>query len=913
MKPYWMLALAIAFGATATASADSVIEPVAKRFEKSDAAEVPNFRQHVMPLLGKLGCNSRACHGSFQGQGGFRLSLFGYDAKLDHEGLAERVDKDKPENSYALQKPLLEEPHRGGKRLNKDSWEYNLLVSWIKGGAANENREEQPKLKALEVTPKEIVFSKEGQSIPLKAVAVWSDGRKEDVTCLCRFQTNDEQVAEIGKDGSVISHQAGDTHVVAFYDNSVVPVPVIRPVSDRVGDKYPAIATRTKIDELVVEKLKKLGVVPSDVSGDAEFLRRVSLDLVGTLPSAKEVTEFVADTQADKRAKKVDELLARPAYAAWWATRLSDWTGNAGVQNNNSPIPAGAYSRDWYEFIRVRLERNESYDKIAEGFVMAKSVQTGETYREYCEAITKAYYSDKTGVAERATMPYFWQRRMFQTPEDRVTGFAYSFLGIRIQCAQCHKHPFDQWTMDEFHQFKNFFVHTSGKSGTSPANRAAYNEISKEAGIDFKSNDRKKRQEQVSAALKEGKVIAFEEVYTAKATAPRVDPKRKKDDKDNTKNAQVPKSGAHIAKLLGQPDLIDLTQVDDARQPVMDWLRSKENKLFSKAFVNRVWANYFNVGIVQPPDDHNLANPPSNAALLNYLADEFINRGYDIKWLHREIVLSDTYQRTWAPNDTNKADERNFSHAVPRRMPAEVAYDAIVAATSSDEAYEGVVNNMNRRAISIAEVARNNQGGNGVDGYPLGIFGRSIRESNCDCDRSSEASLLQTVYLQNDAQVLDKIRDTKSGWVGQAGRELGLIKEKRDDGKQRNNVLAKLEAEKARGEKRLAFFKKEKDEKGLELQEKKLAEIKDEIAAEKAKVAKAEADEKASEPKDEPMPTDKLAAVVKSTYLRTLTRLPSDDELSRSMAYVQSSEDKLQGLGDLVWALINTKEFIVNH
>lgn len=904
-----MLVFAVALNATATASADSVIEPATKRFEKPGTAEVPNFRQHVMPLLGKLGCNSRACHGSFQGQGGFRLSLFGYDAKLDHEGLAERVDKDKPENSYALQKPLLEEPHRGGKRLDKDSWEFNLLVSWIKAGAVNEDRDEQPKLKALEVSPKEIVFNKEGQSIPLKAVAIWSDGRQEDVTCLCRFQTNDEQIADISKTGVVTSHQAGDTHVVTFYDNSVVPVPVIRPVSDRVGDKYPTVATRTKIDELVVEKLKKLGVVPSDVAGDAEFLRRVSLDLVGTLPSAREVTEFTAETNKDKRARKVDELLQRPAYAAWWATRLSDWTGNSGVQNNNSPIPGGAYSKDWYDFIRVRLERNEPYDKIAEGFVLAGSVQKGESYQEYCEAITKAYYTDKTGVSERNTMPYFWQRRMFQTPEDRVTGFAYSFLGIRIQCAQCHKHPFDQWTMDEFHQFKNFFVHTSGKSGVAPANKAAFGEISKAAGIDFKSNDRKKRQEQIAAALKDGKVIAFDEVYTAKPTAPKTDRKGKDTDKD-TKNAKVVKSGSHIAKLLGQPEVIDLTQHDDPRQPVMDWLRSKDNKLFSKAFVNRVWANYFNVGIVQPPDDHNLANPPSNAALLTYLSDEFVARGYDIKWLHREICLSDTYQRAWAPNETNKADERNFSHAIPRRIPAEVAYDAIVAATASDEAYEKAVGDLSRRAISIAESSRQNQGGNGVDGYSLGIFGRSIRESNCDCDRSSEASLLQTVYLQNDNQVLDKIRDTKIGWVAQAGRELGLIKDRRQEEKSKNSALAKLELEKARNEKRLAAFKKEDNAKGVELQEKKLAELNEAIASEKAKQAEQPAEEK---PAEQPMPADKLASVIKSTYLRTLSRWPSDDELNRSVAYVQSSEDKLQGLGDLMWALINTKEFIVNH
>ncbi|RIK76842.1 MAG: hypothetical protein DCC67_13340, partial [Planctomycetota bacterium] len=256
------------------------------------------------------------CHGSFQGKGGFRLSLFGYDFEADHKALTEeigdegavRVDRDAPANSLLLNKPTNADLHEGGLRYVKDGWEYHLFRRWIESGAKFDQEQITP-LVRLEISPSEIVFSKDGETVQLQVVAVWKDGTKEDVTPLCRFQTNNEQNATVTDSGLVTAGDPGDTHVVVFYDNGVTPIPVLRPVSDLAGENYPQVATPTRIDELVIEKLRKLGVLPSDLCTDAEFLRRAKLDLTGTLPTPVEVERFLADSAPDKRAKKIDELL----------------------------------------------------------------------------------------------------------------------------------------------------------------------------------------------------------------------------------------------------------------------------------------------------------------------------------------------------------------------------------------------------------------------------------------------------------------------------------------------------------------------------------------------------------------------------------------------------------------------------
>ncbi len=900
MKSHFGLSLLIlaASAANLFAADTKVLPPAAERFKTGDIEEVPNFRRHMVPLLGKLGCNSRACHGSFQGQGDFRLSLFGYDFKMDHEGLSERVDSEDPAGSYAIQKALLEEPHKGGKRFDKNSWEYNVFVKWIAGGAESIDVEKTPRFERLDVTPSELRFKKDGEKLQLKVVAVWSDGSREDVTCLSRFQTNDEVIADISKTGEVASHQAGDTHVVVFYDNGVQPIPVIRPVSSQFGKDYPLVETNTKVDELVVEKLAKLGVVPSAVAGDSEFLRRVSLDMTGTLPSPKEIQEFVADKRSNKRALKVDELLAQPSYAAWWATRFADWTGNSDDQLNNvTPVRTQA-SKDWYEWLRVRIEKNTPYDKIAEGFVLAKGREDGESFSEYCENMSKLYKKDPEGIySDRSTMPHYWARANFKTPEDRAIGFAYNFLGIRIQCAQCHKHPFDQWTMQDFHEFKNFFVNT--RFGGSPDYREGAEKILKELGVDPKLKGNNLRRE-LKTQISEGVVTPFDEVWTAVPKAP------KKDSKGRP-TRQRTGGGANEAKLLGEAEKTDLTQYDDPRQPLMDWMRDDKKQLFAKSIVNRIWSCYFNIGIVEPPDDLSMANPPSNKALLDHLATGFVASGYDLKWVHRQIANSATYQRTWMPNETNRLDERNFSHSIPRRVPAEVVMDALIAATSSDDEFATLHQDVLDR--NIAEVSAGARYNENANNYALSVFGRSIRESNCDCDRSQEPSLLQTVFLQNDSEIYNLIDRGRGGWINQVASDLDLRQTRVATRGNSNSArqAASLQTQIKRAKELLKKMQQSKNEKGISQAQRRLDSIRKQLE----KVSPQSASDTAGfAQKADP---EKLREAVRETYLRTLSREPQNDELDKALAYVESSDDQLNGVRDLLWALLNTKEFIVNH
>lgn len=800
-----------------------VVEQIDRRFQGETEA-VPNFRQHIIPLVGKMGCNGRACHGSFQGQGGLRLSLFGYDLKADHAALigkedAPRISKDDAGGSLVLEKPTLSVPHRGGRRMDVGSWKYNAMLRWIESGTPMNEESASLELK-LEITPKEIVFNKAGESAPLKVVAKWSNGQVEDVTPLCRFVTNDEQVAKIDDAGVVSTNEPGDTHIVVFYDNAVMPIPVMRAVSTLAGKKYPKVPTPTKVDELVVNKLRKMGIVPADLCSDTEFLRRVSLDTTGTLPIVSEVEAFLADKSSDKRAKKIEELLERPTYAAWQTTRLCDYTGNNdGFLNQAAGNGLRANpAQDWYDWMYKRVVENTPYDKIVEGILVARSRRDGESYEDFCKRMSD-YIRDSKGYADTEGLTYFWARTNVRKPEEKALSVAYSFMGIRIQCAECHKHPFDQWTQDDFKQFREFFTRVNYGNGRG---NDGYRALLAKLGLDKKSNTDLRNS--LSDLLKKGETIPFPELV--------LDAARGNTNTGNNKNRTKGTTPARIAKLLGDKE-VKIDEIADPRQAVMEWLREKDNRFFARAFVNRVWANYFNVGIVNPPDDLSLANPPSNAELLDYLAKGFVESGYDMKWVHRTICASRAYQASWQTNDTNRLDFRNFSHSIPRRLPAEVAVDAIKVATTSDKDLESVTTDLRRRAI--ATPGTGGRGGQNQS-FALTVFGKSTRESNCDCDRSTDASLLQIIYTHNDNDVYDMI-ERRGNWVD------SLVQAKKS--------------------------------KSSEVMEK--------------------------------------GRMIEVAYLRTLSRFPREEEKKRALEFLDSESDPVDAMKGLVWALINTKEFITNH
>ena len=383
-------------------------------------------------------------------------------------------------------------------------------------------------------------------------------------------------------------------------------------------------------------------------------------------------------------------------------------------------------------------------------------------------------------------------------------------------------------------------------------------------------------------------------------------------------------SAGRVAKLLGGEEVY-LAKVDDPRKPLMVWLGNKNNQFFARSFVNRAWATYFNVGIVNPPDDLSLSNPPSNKPLIDYLTQGFIDNEYDMKWLHRTITNSRTYQLSWKPNETNSKDEINFSHAIPRRMPAEVAYDAVQQATASDEKNLAMHQDVTGRAIAIPGAGRRNRKNRNA-AYALTVFGRSIRNSNCDCDRSLDASLLQTVYLQNDRDVLTMIDRQQEGWLGQVASELGL---KFNSGAQSAQQAKARQAAKARQvklnarqisavikqltglNKRIRQARQQGNKKQVKTLQTQIRKLRNRLAAiVRAKAAAKQDETQTPNNKATLMDPD---AVVRRAYLRTLSRYPTDEELSRSRKYLNESDDTVNGIRGLLWALLNTKEFIVNH
>ncbi len=844
--------------------ADEVVKSAATRFAKNDTEAVPDFQRHIVPLLGRLGCNSAKCHGSFQGQGDFRLSLFGFDFRADHAAIhaaassadGNRINLKNVRDSLFIQKPTEQVEHEGGKRFKTGSWEHNVLLRWIesggrgakpkqvapdktptvnaedaafftgsikplledhcfechgygarKGGLSLSSREElltggdsgpaivsgkpaasllmtavgysgdevqmppsgklandkidllqkwirkgapwpdasvsapgetSQVLVKLHYEPTEILFRGNGQTQQIKVIAEWNSGLREDVTCLTRFQTNNDAVVDVNRDGLATSAGEGDTHVIAFYDNGVAAIPVLRryaagAVSGQALAPGNAAGNTHPVDRFVTAKLDKLGLVPSDTCTDAEFLRRVSIDMTGTLPTPEEVTEFLTDNANDKRVRKVDELLQRSTYAAWWANKLCDFTGCnpksiaslIEVAREEGYVQASA----WYDWIYQRVQRNEPYDKLVQGIMLPDSFGPGNGMRT------------------------FWSRQSLKEPKDTAMSVAHAFLGIQLQCAECHKHPFDQWTQADFNDFSQFFDSVTRTKGRSSA----------------------------------------------------------RSDKD--------------LRLL-RSHVVQLKTGDDPRKPIMDWMRNPKNPWFARAFVNRVWAGYFNVGIVDPPDQFTPANPPSNPQLLDWLTQGFVENGYDMKWLHRQIATSEAYQRSWKPNASNQNDRRNFSRAIPRRIPAEVVYDAMKQATAATDKQEAVRTNLQRRASGHLSMRM-------AGTHAMKVFGKPDRSINCDCERVNEPTLLQAIFAQNDPLVRMRVAD--SGWI---------------------------------------------------------IEIED-----------AEADGKKP---DE-------SRLIREVWLRTVGRKPTEQEQDRATKHLAETKTLSEGIADLMWAMLNTKEFLLNH
>jgi len=801
------LAGALAFLLCSTAFTIAAVElPGNKTVDKVD------FERHIMGLLGRMGCNSGSCHGSFQGKGGFRLSLFGYEPAKDYEAITRdnfgrRLSTGDAHNSLLLLKASGQVSHGGGTRFLKGSWQYRIFQEWIEAGAPWSPG--SGTVQSIQITPPELAFKKAGQETALMVVARFADGTQSDITTFCDFRTNDDAVADVSTLGTVKSLRPGSTAIVVSYRGNVLPVRVLVPMELPPGFKYPKLAENNFIDREVFARLRLLNMVPSDPAGDEEFLRRLTIDTIGSLPTPDEIRAFLADKNPDKRAKKVDELLAHPLHAALWATKFSDITGNDTISLELPQPLKPVRSQMWHDWFRKRVAENMPYDQIVKGVLCATS-RDGKSVEEWYEqtkalneAAQKSYH---TSYADRDSLDLYWRRQQPVAIEQWGERTAAAFMGIRLECAQCHKHPFDRWSQAEYRAYANIFGQVIA------------------TGISEEST--KVLQPKLGPSPKKPKPNQpqLREVYLN----PRLLKIRKLPHPDT--NAPLP------PKALGGP-VMHLEEGKDARMALFEWLRSKDNPFFARSFVNRIWGHYLGVGLVHPVDDFSLANPPSNGKLLDLLAKEFIDHNFDIRHMERIILNSQVYQLSSKTNETNKLDKNNYAHSYVRPMMAEVVVDVLNSALGTSEVFAPMLKPNQKAKINLPTIRpdiRAIELGTSLvqsptAAYVFRIFGRPPRTSACDCERAMDPALPQKLFLMTDPNLVSKISSPN-------GRLQQLLKSKMSD----DEILEEL-------------------------------------------------------------------------FLATLSRRPTDADRKFFADYRQTVNDRRTLFTDTLWALINTREFILNH
>ncbi len=714
-----------------------------------------DFERHVMGVFGRMGCNAGSCHGSFQGRGGFRLSLFGYDPEKDFRAITRdvigrRIDRVDPDSSLLLVKAAGLVEHGGGKRFDKGSWAYQLLREWVAQGA--EWKKGSGDVTAVKVTPEEYAFTRPGQVGKLRVTATFASGDSEDITSLCDFRSNDDAVVEVVGSGKLKALRGGDAAVVVSYRGNVVPVRAMIPGVLPKGLTFPKLPESGYIDREVFAKLRRLNIVPSDLCPDEEFLRRVTLDTIGTLPSPQDVRAFLADKSPNKRAKKIDELLAHPMHAALWATKLCDVTGNNTDALENPQPTKPRLSQMWHEWLRKRVAENVPYDEIVRGILTATS-RDGLPPEEYVkqfqaqeEALKSGNYE---GYAARPSLDLFWRRQQPVPVDQWGQKTAAAFLGVRLECAECHKHPFDRWTQVDYRAYANLFSRVA--FGVSPESAEAFKTVNAERTKNAAGKNRNQQQQ-------------IREIFVGNPVAG-----GRKGGGGAPRALPHPETGAPLTpRALGGPE-ISLQDAKDPRVALFEWMRRPDNPFFARSFVNRVWGHYFGTGIVQPVDDFSLANPPSNPKLLDALARDFVDGKYDIRRIERTILNSRVYQLASTTNVTNRLDKINYSHGYVRPLMAEVMVDVLNAALGVQETF-GPELPAGARAIQVGASRLQNQ----QAAYAFRIFGRPPRSTACDCERTMEAGLVQKLYLIADPALQQKMNDGK-------GRVRALLQAQPDD------------------------------------------------------------------------------------------------------------------------------------
>ena len=577
-----------------------------------------SFKLDVMPIFMKSGCNSGACHGSARGKDGFRLSLFGYDPKgdwyrLTREISGRRISVALPEECLILEKATGKVNHTGGERFKSDDDRYATLLRWLRAGAPKDPVDVATPVD-LEILPRKMVLEGRGASQQMTVRARYSDGTDRDVTRLALFLTNNETSAAIDSEGRVTAGERGEAYVFArfatFTEGSQAIV-----IPKNVKYAWPDIPARNYIDEKVFDKLRKLRLKPSGLCSDEAFLRRAYLDIVGLVPSREEYGRFMDDPSDDRREKLVDELLGRKEFAEVWVMK---WAELLQIRSNNNRRMPYKSTLLYFNWLQDQVARNVPFNEMVRDLLGA----SGGTFTEPAAN----YYQ-----VERDTLKI-------------AENVAQVFMGMRVQCAQCHNHPFDRWTMDDYYSFGAFFRQIGRKNAEDPREQIIYNSGSGEV--------------------------------------------------------KHPVGGREMKpKFLGGavPDV----RGKDRRAVLAEWMASEDNPWFARNLANVVWAHFFGQGIVDPVDDVRVSNPPSNPELLDELARRFTGYKYDFKKLVRDICTSRTYQLSTRPNETNAGDTRNFARGPIRRVRAEVLLDVISGVTETRNKFKGLP--LGARAVQIAD------------------------------------------------------------------------------------------------------------------------------------------------------------------------------------------------------------------
>jgi len=701
-----------------------------------------SFVGDVLPILAKAGCVGGSCHAKPKGQNGFSLSVFSHDPESDYREVVKdqrgrRVFPALPSQSLLLKKPTLKVKHEGGRRFSDDSSFYAIIHRWIKEGMLYK-RDDEPVLSEIDVFPLERRYLK-SSSQQLVVTAKFSDGSSRDVSHLAEFASNEKEVVEVNGDGLLrVGSLNGEGVIVVRYQGKVALARVIVPTDSKFSDDvYAMLPKNNFIDEKALIRFQKLGLLPSDLCTDSEFIRRAYIDTLGVLPQPSEVRMFLSDRRKNKRNSLINRLLEDPRYADTWANRWGDLfrpnIARVGLKSS--------YTID--DWIRRSFAENKPYDQMAREILTAK----GSTH--------------KVGP----TVIYRTRRE----PATLTTLFSQVFLGVRLECARCHHHPNEKWSQDDFYSFAAFFAELKRKgTGISPPISAGteYFYHSPGGGVSHP----------VTGQIMKAAPLGGEELVTP--------------------------SGK------------------DPRSTLANWMLVPGNPYFSKAMVNRIWGQFFGRGIVHPVDDFRASNPPVNPDILDSLANDFSNNGYDLKHLMRQIMESRLYQLSSIPNETNLQDTRSFSRFYRRRLSAENLEDIIEQVTGVANEYSNLRSGARKVELWTTK----------MDSPLLESFGLPNSSENCPCERDNRTSIIQTLHLMNS-----------------------------------NDLQLQLANKNGRA----------------------------------AKLAKANYS-----------PSD----IVDEVYLMLYSRRPTEEERMIAVETIKSNKNnRQQGVEDLMWALINTGEFVFNH